>query len=959
MGDFFTRLFDPTDFVRRADQPAWEQGLGLLHSAASLLLALACLGLPAVLLVRVRRRHLPFRRHLWLLAVFLIFAGLTYLLDVYTYYTPAHRFAAVVKLLAALAGWATIVALAPVIPDLLTMRSTADLAREVARRKRLARRHRRALRALRARRRQLADAERGRSDFFAGVSHELRTPLTLILAPLESLLSGEHGALADPARRTLQTVHKNSLLLLQLLNRLLDLSRLQGKPVTVERHATDLRALTRSVLADFRPLLDQRGIGLRALVEPDGVWVSMDRYLYERILFNLLSNAVKFTPEGGRVAVEARVADDRLRLAVRDTGAGIPPGEAEKLFRGFRQLDGTPRDTFQGGGLALIKEFSELLGGTVTVASAPGEGTTFTVECFAPTCPPRAASDVEDTLTGRTALLQKYGYRAVPGTVRTEPASPELPKILIAEDNEELASYIAALLQGICHAAFARDGAEALELVRSWAPDLVLADVMIPHRSPGSEEEKALGLRPAGQASRDSAHGLQPGGFKATSPLLPSRSSPSPEEGGLRLCKAIKASPETAALPVVLATALVQREALLKGWEAGADEYLFKPFHPKELVTRVRSLLVGRRERQRAEERYRRLLDSAPDAMVIVNARGEIVLVNTKAEELFGYTRQELRGQLVELLIPERLRARHVEERARYFADPLARAMGAGRELYGRRKDGTEFPVEASLSPLQTDEGVLVSSAIRDITWRKETEERLRQAERLAAIGQMVTGLAHESRNALQQSQACLELLTLRVEDRPELLALVMDIQKAQDRLHYLYEEVRGYAAPIKLKRERTDLGTLLEETWTGLAARKDRVAVLTQETSGADLACDVDPLALEQVFRNVLDNAMSACPDPVEIRAVWSPAGLNGDRGLCVALRDNGPGIPAAEQARVFEPFFTTKTQGTGLGLAIAKRIVEAHGGRIVVGGPPAGDALGAASRGAEIVITLPRKKA
>ena len=244
---------------------------------------------------------------------------------------------------------------------------------------------------------------------------------------------------------------------------------------------------------------------------------------------------------------------------------------------------------------------------------------------------------------------------------------------------------------------------------------------------------------------------------------------------------------------------------------------------------------------------------------------------------------------------------------------------------------------------------IRLDGVVSDITQLREAQERLLQSERLAAIGQMMTGLAHESRNALQRSQACLEMIALDVQHMPETLEMVEDAQKAQDYLHHLYEEVRGYAAPIKLKRERCHLGELLDEVWLQLAiVREGRKAHLNQEENGLDLCCEVDRQSVGQVFRNILENALSACPDPVELRARWSEAETNGRTAVLISLRDNGPGLTLEARRKIFEPFFTTKTQGTGLGMAIAKRIVEAHGGQIELGP----DSV----RGAEIQIRLPR---
>ncbi|HEX6987115.1 MAG TPA: ATP-binding protein [Planctomycetaceae bacterium] len=241
-----------------------------------------------------------------------------------------------------------------------------------------------------------------------------------------------------------------------------------------------------------------------------------------------------------------------------------------------------------------------------------------------------------------------------------------------------------------------------------------------------------------------------------------------------------------------------------------------------------------------------------------------------------------------------------------------------------------------------------VANVLAAFLGRTESEQRALQAERLAAIGQMVTGLAHESRNALQRSQACLEMLALRLEDRPDALELVARIQRAQDHLHHLYEEVRGYAAPIRISRSPTDLRRVWRETWANLeVARRGRTVALRESIAAGDLTCAIDRHAVEQVFRNVFENAIAACPDPgeVEVEAREAPA----DAAVEVVIRDDGPGLTVEQRARIFEPFFTTKTHGTGLGMPIARRIVEAHGGRIRIGDPTPG-------RGAEIFITLPR---
>jgi signal transduction histidine kinase len=246
---------------------------------------------------------------------------------------------------------------------------------------------------------------------------------------------------------------------------------------------------------------------------------------------------------------------------------------------------------------------------------------------------------------------------------------------------------------------------------------------------------------------------------------------------------------------------------------------------------------------------------------------------------------------------------------------------------------------------------------LRDLTHHLATleelarkHEQLLQAERLAAIGQMAAGIAHESGNALQRSQACLDLLARRVTDLPKAAELVARIQEAQDHLQRLHGEVREYAAPIRIQPQPCDLAAVVERAWDSLAlSRQDRGATLEQRAT-VPLACRADAFALEQVFRNLLKNALEASTGEARIDVTWSEEERDGKSWRRAAVRDHGRGMTEEERRRIFEPFFTTKTRGTGLGLAIVRRLVEAHGGTVEpneVAGP-----------GTEIVVRLPKEK-
>jgi signal transduction histidine kinase len=213
----------------------------------------------------------------------------------------------------------------------------------------------------------------------------------------------------------------------------------------------------------------------------------------------------------------------------------------------------------------------------------------------------------------------------------------------------------------------------------------------------------------------------------------------------------------------------------------------------------------------------------------------------------------------------------------------------------------------------------------------------------------MITGIAHESRNALQRIQSCTEMLELEIENNQEAQRLVRRLQEAQDNLLRLFDEVRGYAAPIQLERESCRIDSVWREAWESLQTiRRDRNAVLVEKACDTDLTISADRFRIVQVFRNLLENSLAACSDPVVIEIECEDAQFQGQSTIKMSVRDNGPGLSPVARQGVFEPFFTTKTKGTGLGMPIARRIVEAHGGQISVGNNSSG--------GAEFIINLLR---
>jgi PAS domain S-box-containing protein len=401
---------------------------------------------------------------------------------------------------------------------------------------------------------------------------------------------------------------------------------------------------------------------------------------------------------------------------------------------------------------------------------------------------------------------------------------------------------------------------------------------------------------------------------------------------------------------ILIVTGYADLHGAIVALRQGAADYILKPINADALRASLARIVERRRltrAKERSEAAFRTLVEAAPCLIVILRADYTIAYFSPFAEELTGYRADEVLGaNYVERFLCGDCQSMVREHLQRVLAGTPAR----GFENPVRCRDGSHRWFLWNAQCLPDYEGApAVLKVGQDITALRHAQERTLQAERLAAIGQMMAGLAHESGNALARSQACLEMLALDVEDRPEALDLIGRIQKAQNHLQQLYDEVRNYAAPLKLERQMHSVRSIWRQAWSNLVDRRQgRQATLREECDGVDPHCLVDSFRLEQVFRNILENALGACSDPVEITVFCSAAQLDGQPALQITVRDNGPGLTAEQRQRIFEPFFTTKTKGTGLGMAIAQRIIEAHGGQIIAGansGP-----------GAEIQLLLPR---
>ncbi|HEU4688395.1 MAG TPA: ATP-binding protein, partial [Vicinamibacterales bacterium] len=766
----------------------------------------------------------------------------------------------------------------------------------------------------------LAQIDRAKTTFFSNVSHELRTPLTLMLAPVTDALATEDQSLAG---ESLELVYRNGLRLRKLVNALLEFSRIEAGRVQASFEPIDLAVYTTELASSFESAMQRAGLRYIVDAKAGNEPTYVDREMWEKIVLNLISNAFKFTFRG-EIAVSLRHEGTRTVLRVSDSGTGIPEHELPRIFDRFHRVEGAHGRTQEGTGigLALVQELVRLHGGSIDVESTEGKGTTFTVAIPSGTAhlpPERIVSPrpFDASLIAADAFVAEAErwmpdaaeFAAAPSNQGQAVASIDSAHILLADDNADMRTYLSKLLGVRWRVDVASDGAGALEMARRMLPNLVVTDVMMPQLD------------------------------------------------GFGLLRALRADPATSEIPVVMLSARAGEESRVEGFEAGADDYLVKPFTAREVVARVEAQLLRRRVRAVEDEHRRRLasvVSHAPVGVAVVRGPNHVYeLANAPYRELFAD--RDVVGLPIREALPE-LEGQGLYELLDQVYESGEPHIGRSHRVLLRRGPEQrltecffDFVYQPTFDLRGNVDGIAV--VVFDVTALTSARRAAEDANR--AKDEFLAMLGHELRNPLAPILTALQLLRLRGVQAGERERTIIErqVRHLVGLVDDLLDVSRITRGKVRLSRVPTQLSEAV--------AKGIELASPLLEQHQHDLAIDVptrglgvlaDPERLAQVVSNLLTNAAKYTPPGGHIRVA---AVLDGD-DVVLRVRDTGIGIDPDMLPRVFD-LFTQDRQaidraqgGLGLGLAIVRSLVALHGGSVAAHSDGRG-------RGSEFVVRLP----
>ncbi len=579
----------------------------------------------------------------------------------------------------------------------------------------------RAYEAERRRAEELAELDRAKTAFFTNISHELRTPLTLLLGPAEDALGDKAAALPEAQRHRIEMIARNGQRLLKLVNTLLDFSRLESGSATASFQAVDLARYTAELASMFESAVQRAGLEFHIECDPLPEPVYIDREMWAKIVLNLLSNALKFTFTGA-ITVRLEHREASALLSVVDTGIGIEPAEQAKLFERFHRVLSARARTHEGSGigLALVAELTQLHGGRAEVHSEPGTGSAFSVEIpfgceHLP--PDQVGPDERELSIEREAagFLAEASRWLTPSSVDASPTPVPLgapaadrPRVLVVDDNPDMRDYVAALLSSEYQVQTAADGQAALELARAEPPDLVLTDVMMPQLD------------------------------------------------GFGLLAALHSDPTTLHVPVVMISARAGEEGVIEGLEAGADDYLIKPFSARELQARVHANLELERARRTREELERSHgLQNQAERLAgggswEIDLNTGLMRGSDQLLALLRLSRSEFDAMQFGQAIARRVHPDDQQTVRELLETAIATGQGFQAELRLLHEDGVVrwFDIRAELITDEDGGVVKVRGFAQDITERRRVQEALAAA----AAAREAAAREHEIADGLQRS---------------------------------------------------------------------------------------------------------------------------------------------------------------------------------------------------------------
>ena len=866
----------------------------------------------------------------------------------------------------------------------------------------------------------LAEIDRAKTTFFSNVSHEFRTPLTLMLGPLEDELAESVSPLPALRRERLGTAYRNTLRLLKLVNTLLDFSRLEAGRTQANYQATDLAMYTTELASVFRSAMEKAGLTLSVDCQPPAEPAYVDRDMWEKIVLNLLSNALKHTFVGG-VTVTLASRGEFTELSVSDSGVGIARAELPHLFDRFHRVKHAKSRTHEGTGigLALVRELTRAHGGDVRVDSIEGEGSTFTVSIKTrhgllpsgrvgtrpaePEMGVRVAAYVEEAMQWMAETPGSFsGAHSAPSdtsshtTVQQKPDSFEgpRPRILWADDNADMRDYVRRLLADRYDVIAVPNGDAAVAAALQERPDLVLTDAMMP--------------------------GLD----------------------GFGVLRELRSHERTRTVPVILLSARAGEESAVEGLNAGADDYLVKPFSARELLARVgthvemgrmrreweaeletrvgertaelarttRALAAENTERERAGLR----LQSQLERMSLLDQITRAVAGHQDLDSIFQVVirsiEDNLRVELCAMCLHEPASGQLLVNNLGVHRGPLIGPDEAGAQsridiganglyccvlgelVYEPDSTCLQSPFATLLAasgyhsfvfaPLHVENrlfGTLLAARVQSAGFTNDECEFLRQLsghialaarqaqlhahlrkayeelrqtqlaamqqERLRALGQMASGVAHNINNAISPAMAYVETLLAHEPGLSERARNYLNmIRRAVDDATATVARLREFyrQREPELRTTALDLNALIDDVveltrarWSDMPQLQGVVIELTKELSsglGSVRGVESD---IRESLTNLVFNAVDAMPDGgrLTLRTSLLPEGER----VCLEVSDTGIGMDEATRARCLEPFFTTKGErGTGLGLAMVFGMAERHGAEIEIDSTP-----------------------